>query len=176
MDHIKVLKRAWETTWRYRALWIFGIIIALTTASAGGGGSSAGGSGGGNDGNGRFQPPGDFPWPPSEYSWSWPEIPSNIVNTLIVISVGAACVITLLVIVGTIARYVAETALIRMVDEHEETGEQRSVRKGFRMGWSRTTFRLFLISLLIGLPTKLVFILLFALTAVPLLLWTMGNT
>ena len=31
MDHIKVLKRAWEIIWRYRALWIFGIILALTT-------------------------------------------------------------------------------------------------------------------------------------------------
>jgi hypothetical protein len=28
MDHIKVLKRAWEITWRYRVLWIFGIILA----------------------------------------------------------------------------------------------------------------------------------------------------
>ena len=177
MDHIKVLKRAWETTWRYRALWVFGIIVALTTASAGGssgsGGSSSGGS---NGGNGRFQPPGDFPWPPSEYSWPWPEILSNVVTALIVVSIGVACVIAFLVIAGTIARYVAETALIRMVDEHEETGEQHSVREGFRMGWSRTALRLFLINLLIGLPTTLMFILLFVLTAAPLLLWAMGNT
>ena len=38
MDYGKVLKRAWETVCRYRALWVFGIIIALTTASGGGGG------------------------------------------------------------------------------------------------------------------------------------------
>ena len=34
MDHVKVLKRAWEILWRYRVLWVFGIILALT---AGGG-------------------------------------------------------------------------------------------------------------------------------------------
>jgi hypothetical protein len=78
--------------------------------------------------------------------------------------------------VTTIARYVAETALIRMVDDHEKTGEQRSVREGFRMGWSRTTFRLFMIDLLIGLPVTAVFISLFLLSAAPLLLWLTQRT
>jgi len=30
MNHGKVLKRAWEILWRYRVLWIFGVIVALT--------------------------------------------------------------------------------------------------------------------------------------------------
>ena len=34
MDHAKVLKRAWEILWRYRVLWIFGVIVALTAAGA----------------------------------------------------------------------------------------------------------------------------------------------
>jgi len=63
-----------------------------------------------------------------------------------------------------------------MVDDYEETGEKRSVRQGFRLGWSRTALRLFLINLLIGLPTALAFILLFALAAAPLLLWTTKST
>jgi len=172
MDHIKVLKRAWEITWRYRALWIFGIILALTTAS-GGGSSGGGGGNGGNGGNGGFYPPGDFPWPRSEFSW--PEILAEIATALIVIGAGVACVIVVLIIATTIARYVAETALIRMVDDHEETGEKRSVRQGFRLGWSRTALRLFLINLLIGLPTALAFILLFALALAPLLLWATAN-
>ena len=172
MDHIKILKRAWETTWRYRALWIFGIIIALTTAS--GGGSGSGASGGNGNGNG-FSPSGDFSWPGQTYN-HWDEIPPNIVTALIAIGIGVTCMVLFMVVVGTIARYVAETALIQMVDDHEETGEQRSIREGFRLGWSHTTLRLFLISLLIGLPTILVFILLFTLTAAPLLLWTIGNT
>jgi len=156
MDHIKVLKRAWETIWRYRALWIFGIILALTT----GGGSWPSARG---DGDGGFQyqlGKGDIP-----------EIPPQVVGTLIAIGVSLACVFVILIIVAAIARYVAETALIRLVDDHEETGETRSVRQGFRMGWSRTAFRLFLIKLLTSLPTALAFILLFALALAPLLLW-----
>jgi hypothetical protein len=63
-----------------------------------------------------------------------------------------------------------------MVDDHEETGEQRGVREGFRMGWSRTAFRLFLIKLLTGLPVAVVFIPLFLLALAPLLLWVTKST
>jgi len=168
MDHIKILKRAWETTWRYRALWIFGIILALTTASGTGSSSSGGGSSGnGGGGNGRLPQPGDF---------SMPEIPAQVAGVLVAIGVALACAIVILIIAATVARYVAETALIRMVDDHEETGEQRSVREGFRMGWSRTAFRLFLTKLLISLPVALAFILLLLLAFTPLLLWATKST
>jgi len=171
MDHIKVLKRAWETTWRYRALWVFGIILALTTASggySGGGGSSGGGGGNGNGGgNGGLPPLGDL---------SVPEIPPQVVATLIAVGIVSACVIVILIVAATVARYVAETALIRMVNDYEETGEQQSVREGFRMGWSRSALWLFLIKLLIGLPVALTFIPLFLLAFAPLLLWATKST
>jgi hypothetical protein len=161
MDYTKVLRRAWHTVWNYRTLWIFGIILALTT---GGSWSAARG-----DGDRGFQ-----------YNFRGEDLfrfetgempPPEVVSILIAVGVGLVCVIVVLAIVATIARYVAETALIRMVHDYEETGEKRSVREGFRMGWSRTAFRLFLINLLIGLPTALAFILLFVLTFAPLLLW-----
>jgi len=152
MDPIKVLKRAWEITWRYRALWIFGIILALTAGGVGGNGPQATfGGGNGDGGNGGFPPSGDF---------SMPEISPQVVATLIAVGVGLACVIVVLVVAATVARYVAETALIRMVDDYEETGEKRSVRQGFRLGWSRTAWRLFLINLLAGLPVALALLLL----------------
>ncbi|MEA3342436.1 MAG: hypothetical protein U9R15_20935 [Chloroflexota bacterium] len=156
MDHIKVLKRAWHTVWNYRALWIFGIILALTTAGGGFNGSgNGGGNYGSNGGNGDFPPFGDF---------SLPEISSQIVTVLIIAGIVLVCLIIFLSIVATVARYVAETALIRMVDHNEETGEKLGVRQGFRLGWSRTAWRLFLISLLTGLPVALAFVLLLALT------------
>ena len=161
MDHIKVLKRAWHTVWNYRALWIFGIILALTTASGGYNGS--GGSGGGRGGNGGIPHPGGFQWPPGEPSW--PDIPPEALAIVIAVGIAVVCVIVVLSIASTIARYVAETALIRMVDYHEETGEKPGVRQGFRLGWSRTAWRLFLISLLTGLPLALASVLLLALTA-----------
>jgi len=158
MDHIKVLKRAWNMVWDYRALWVFGIILALVTSSGGGNGGNGGGSsGGGNNGFPRFD---DF---------SPPELSPQIVTTLIAIGIGVLGVIFLLVIVGTIARYLAETALIRMVDHYEETNEKLSVRQGFRLGWSRTAFRFFLINFLINLPVLALFVLMFLLPLVPLL-------
>jgi hypothetical protein len=165
MDHIKVLKRAWEIMWRYRALWVFGIILALTTAGLRGNGPQAtfGGDGDNGGGNSGFSPPG-------------PEIPPEVVGILIAIGAAVACAIVIFIVVSVIARYVAETALIRMVDDYEETGEKRGVREGFRMGWSRTAWRLFLIDLLIGLPTAVVLIFLFLLALAPLLLWVTKNT
>ena len=169
MDHMKVLKRAWEITWRYRALWVFGIIVALTTANG------AGSSGGGGDRGIQYNFRGE------DFSPSWgefrlPEIPPEVVSGLIVVGIGLACLIVILAIAAVVARYVAETALIRMVDDYELTGEKRSVRQGFRMGWSRTALRLFLLDLLIGLPAALAFILLFVLALAPLLLWTTKST
>jgi hypothetical protein len=155
MDHLKVLKRAWETTWNYRALWVFGIILALTT---GGGVNRGTSSFRGQD----FSPGRELPTG---------ELLSGVSSILIAIGIGLACVIVILIIASVVARYVSETSLIQMVDDYEETGEKRSVRQGFRLGWSRTAWRLFLINLLIGLPTALVFILLFALAFAPLLLW-----
>ena len=56
MDHINILKRAWNILWRYRALWIFGIILAMTvTGGSGGGSSNAASSGGGNNSGSLFQ-------------------------------------------------------------------------------------------------------------------------
>jgi len=155
MNHTKVLKRAWHIVWRYRALWVFGFILALTT---GGRGSSSG-----RVANNWGQ-------------YSTDRIPPEVVSTLIAVGIGLACLIVLLIIVAAIVRYVAATALIRMVDDHEETGQKRSVRQGFRMGWSRSAFRLFLIDLLIGLPLAVAFMLLFLLAAAPLLLWATEST
>lgn len=146
MDHVKVLKRAWHIVWRYRALWVFGIILALTAGGRGGGG------GGGPSGSqARYE----------VRSEDWPHIePSpELVRTLIVVGAAVALIILALIVLGVIAKYVARTALIRMVDDFEESGEQRSVREGFRMGWSRAAWRTFLIDLLVGLPVAVAILL-----------------
>ncbi|MCK7527065.1 MAG: hypothetical protein MZV64_60385 [Ignavibacteriales bacterium] len=39
-----------------------------------------------------------------------------------------------------------------MVDEYESTDTKMTVRQGFRIGWSRTSWRLFLINLIVNLP------------------------
>ena len=36
IDFGKILKRAWHILWNYRILWIFGILLAITTGGGGG--------------------------------------------------------------------------------------------------------------------------------------------
>lgn len=164
MDHIKVLSRGFEITWRYRALWVFGLILALVISSGGGNGGQY--TAGGDD----FQPPdGEFTIP------EMPEFWQEASGVIIAIAIGLGCLLLLLTILAIIARYVARTAMIRMVDDHEETGERRSVGWGFRAGWSRAAWRLFLIDLLVAIPIALAFILLFGLALAPLLLWITEN-
>ncbi len=167
MDHMKVLRRSLEITWRYRVLWVFGILLALTS---GGGGGNGGGRGGG------FSPtPGNQgPGAPSG-SFRLPEIPPQVISALVGVGLVLACVILVLIVISTIVRYVSETALIRMVNDHEETGEKRSIRQGFRWGWSRTALRLFALDLLVFAPLVVAFILLLLLALSPLLLWTTNN-
>ena len=134
MDHARVLKRAWEILWRYRVLWIFGVIVALTAGGGAGGGGNYGTWSGDGEGPGV------------------PTIPPEVVGTLVAIGVALLCLVVILTIVRLIAQYVSQTALIRMVDDYEETGERRGVREGFRLGWSRTALRLFVIDLLTRIP------------------------
>jgi len=160
MEYTKVLKQAWHLVWNYRALWVFGVILALTTGGGAGGGQS-------------IYRERDFP-PARQLHIE--QIPAGVVSTLIALGVGVACAMVILIIAATVARYVAETALIRMVDDYEAAGEKRGVRQGFRMGWSRTALRLFLIDLLTTLPVAVAFILLFLLALAPLLLWVTEST
>ncbi len=157
MDYLKILKRAWEITWRYRALWILGIILALT---AGGGGWNGGGGGSTGDRNVEIAPP---------------HIPDELWLALVAVAIAVICVLFLLTIVATIARYVALAALIRMVNDHEETGQKYNVLQGLRLGWSRAALRMFLIALLIGVPLVVVSITMLLISLSPLLVWVVTS-
>ena len=150
MDHLRILKRAFAITTTYRALWIFGIILAVTM----------GGRGGGSGGNGR-----------GDGTPGFPTMSPELVNSLLIAGAVALCVALLVVIIVIIARNVSETALIRMVDQHERTGQKLTVRQGFRLGWTRAALRLFLLDLVIGLAALITFLLLLLVAASPLLVW-----
>jgi hypothetical protein len=79
-------------------------------------------------------------------------------------------VLVLLSIFFTILHYVSQAALMRMVDGYESNGEKVSWRKGWRMGWSRQAWRLFLINVLIAIPVTLVFLALFGCAMLPMIL------
>ena len=84
---------------------------------------------------------------------------------------GVLVILILLGVVGTVVRYLAETALMAGADEIESTGAGLSVRRGFRLGWSRQAWRLFLTDLVIYLPLGVAGLVLVTAGAVPLLLW-----
>jgi hypothetical protein len=160
MDHLRILKRAFQITLDYRVLWIFGILLALTTAG-GSGNPGAQFRGDGGNGGGAL-PPGDF---------NLPGFPTQWANALITAAIVLACLILVLAIASAIVRYVSETALIRLVDGHEASGEKLTTRQGFRAGWSRAAFRMFLLDLVIGLGGLVIFLLLLLVAAAPLLVW-----
>lgn len=162
MDHIQILKQSLQITWRYRALWVFGILVALTSAR-----------GNGNQGRYTIGEEEGFPGFPGDIQL--PEIPPQVVGGLVAVLVGLLAFVIILALAGVVVRYVASTALIRMVDDYARTGEKRTVRWGIGRGWSRTAWRLFLIDLLIGLPVAVAFIVLFVVALAPLLLWITGD-
>ena len=167
MNHINILKRSLNITVNYRALWVFGILLALT---AGGGGGNGGG--GGDNGSSNGHPPSFNVQNPFG---GFPPITPAVTNTIIAIAVGLACFILILIVAGTIVRYVSETALIRMVDEYEKSGEQLTIRQGFGLGWSRAAWKMFLMDLLVGLSIFVAFVLLVGISALPLLFWLTKN-
>lgn len=163
MDPVKILRRAWYILWNYRALWIFGLVLAVATASSTGRGS-------GNNGVQYHQNNGENQQPtPQSMQEAFREfnqelqklfhegIPASHISgealTTFLWIIGAFVLVLVVIgIVVAIARYVSETAVIRMVDEYEDTGNKMTVRQGFRMGWSNISWRLFLINLIVNLP------------------------
>ncbi|MEJ2736756.1 MAG: hypothetical protein P8189_24860 [Anaerolineae bacterium] len=198
MDYGKVLKRAWHMVVRYRALWIFGIVLGMVTFSW----ELA--LLGGNDNQDRVprgititRLDGETFWDAVERTWNtelnWAEedvatalreldqlftqelgrrFVVDVVTFLAVLA--AAFVVTW--IVAKIARYVSEASLIRMVGDYEDTGERQGVRQGLRLGFSRTAWRFFLIDLVINIPVLLALLLLFALASAPLIFGITGST
>jgi hypothetical protein len=153
MKQTEIVKRAFRLTFRYPVLWIFGILVALTSGGGGWGGSS----------NYRFDRSGGaLPQMPgiervSPGAWAG-------------IAVLCCCLLVIVVVIMILIQYVARTALYRMVDKIEETGGKPNWREGFRLGWSNRAFRLFLLELIVGLAVGIAAIVALAVGASPLLL------
>ncbi len=126
LNYTKILKRAAEITWRHKALWLFGFLLALISAA------DAGGRGG--QGVQYVFGPGD-------------RLQAGAVLAMIA---AVVLVVLALVVMAIIVSYVSRGALIGMVREAEETGST-SARSGWRIGWSRFP-RMFGIGLVTGIP------------------------
>lgn len=194
MNHTRVLKGALQAVWSYRALWIFGVIVALTTFSWPTAVLSD------IDGDWDVENweehgivitplPGETVWEAvqrtvrpevdeanralNEFLTEVPRIDLRV-NIVVIFAVMTAAVVAAYV-VGKTARCASETALIRMIGACQETGEGLGVRQGLHLGWSRSAWRLFPINLLIDVVAALAGLLLFAVNLAPLPLWVDGR-
>lgn len=161
IDIGKIIKRAWHILWNYKVLWIFGILLALT---AGGGGRVSGGSNyqfSGNDWNNYN--PGFQPGPQMQEFFTWFEQyvvplfdnPGQNIATWVWIGVAFFLFLLILGVIFAFVRYPSEAAILRMVDEYEQTGTKVGFKQGWKLGWSRRAFRMWVIDLIISLPAFL---------------------
>lgn len=163
MNHSAILKRAFQITKRFRVLWLFGILVALTS------GGSSGGGGAQYNVNSTEPQSGNIPgWPPAQQWRHWFDQvdPSRYVGLIFL----CCCLLVIFAIAAMIVHYVARAALMRSVDQIERTDTAPSWREGFRLGWGKRTFRLWLLDLIVGILVGLAALLFLAAAASPLLL------
>lgn len=193
MDYGNVLRKAWKAAWRYRALWVFGVVLALTTSSW----STATLYNWDDERWDRWEEWGVTITPlPGETFWEAfrrtmkaeieqanreldqllaEELRIHVKSNVIVMAIVLLAMLTIVTLVTRVARYVSEVALIRMVSEAEATGERQGVWRGLRLGWSRSAWRIFLINVLLGILAVVAGLGLFGLILGPLPLWVNGS-
>jgi hypothetical protein len=152
LDYGKILRRAFHITLRYKALWLFGFVLALLDSGGNFGQSFQYSFGGGPS------MPGALPSP---------EIAAGVIIAIIALGL-------LLGLLVVVLNLVCHAALIGMVNEIEEE-KKTSIRGGFKIGLART-ITLFLIRLVIGIPAFAVALFLILLGLSPLLLLFVDNT
>jgi hypothetical protein len=156
----KILKRAWHILWNYRVLWIFGILLAITGAGGGGGNGGGGSSGYQFNGNNDYQGFTTSTDPTIQELNQWFQqnivplfqYPAQHIATFVWIGVGLLLFILIVGLLTALIRYPSETAVIRMVDEFEQTGTKVGFKQGWKLGWNRRAFRLWVIDLVVSLP------------------------
>ncbi len=163
IDIGKVLKRAWQILWNYKVLWIFAFLLALTA-----GGNNGGNNGGssyrlndntGYQGSQNYNPEVEL-GPVGSQLQTWYEqdiqplfaTEQTAIRTAIWIAVGFVALILVISLLVAFVRYPTETAILRMVDGYEQTGEKLGFKAGWKLGWNKRAFRLWLIDLIIGIP------------------------
>ena len=153
LDITKVLNRSWHILWKYRILWVFGFFLAM---AAGGGGSGSGTNWTQNANRGT----GHWDWNPKSWGPVMGQSGDALVNLLIACGVILLVVVLIWSVVTVFLKYISETAAIRGVNDYEDTGIKASFKQLWKTGWSKTSWHLFLINLLLSLPFLVMVILL----------------
>ena len=157
MDYGRLLSRSFEITRKYRALWLFGFLLALFGGSGGGGNFGNLGNFGGGGGGGR-----------GSGSNTFPTITTAVWETIAIIIAAVACFLLIWIIISIVLRFVSRGALIGLVQELEAAGTTPAVRRGFSIGGSRF-WPLLGIALTINIPLFILSIVILLVAALPVL-------
>ena len=159
IDFGKILKRAWHILWSYKVLWIFGILLAIFAGGSSGSTGSSGLRGNINNGyNGTIPNQSSNPDIQRLNQWFQQNLeplvqhPDQHVWTFVWIGVAFFLFILVVGAIFALIRYPTEAAVIRMVDGYEQSGEKVGFRAGWKLGWSRRAFRMWLIDLITSVP------------------------
>ncbi len=154
MDYGEVLRRAWQITWKYKGLWILGI---LSSCSGGGGG---GGGGGSSQASGfRGYQGGGQQFPQLERFFN--SIPSE---TWVIIAIVAVLIIVILGLALLVLGVIGDGGLIGGFNVADSGGDT-SLGQAFRMGttyfWKLLGVRIlfWIAGLVVGLLVAAMFVL-----------------
>jgi len=166
IDIGKILKRGWHILWNYRILWVFGFLLAITMGNSNGPSSNSRYEISQNEMNtwtGTL--PSDSPqWLLEANQWYLENVqplfvhPEQHISTFVTIGLIFFGIMLLCGLLTAFVRYPAETAVIRMVDEYEQSGSKLKFGEGWKLGWNRRAFRLWVIDLILAIPALLLFL------------------
>ena len=167
MNTVKIFQNSWSLMLRYKALWIFGVILALTTISFG----SAIWL---RDTENRPErtlvnweiSAMDQAWIKENFGLDLPlsytlevkdlqvrlddlSISTMESSRLLNIVITMMAVLLTLFVITLVLRYIAETALIIMVNDQQKSNQVHSLREGWSLGFSFAALKLFLIDLVV---------------------------
>ncbi len=157
------LKRSWQILWNYKVLWIFAFLLALFTGRSGGSDSNGIRYTFGNE---TRTPAGPLPgqwgvWSKQLEAWFMQNISplfsteARAFQTMLWVVLAIVLIALVFGLIASLVRYPAESAIIRMVDEHAATGKKVSFKEGWRLGWTRRAVTMFLIDLVLSVPVFL---------------------
>lgn len=193
MNTVKIFQNSWSLMLRYRALWIFGVILALTSVSFGS--------------TFWLRDTENLPeqtlvnWEISAKDQAWikenfgldlplsyklklddlkvrldnPSLSMLEKARLLNFAILAMVFLLVILVVVLVLRYTAEVALIKMVHGQQNEGEDPSARKGWSLGFSTRALKLFLIDLLVYVSLLILSLLLFLPVLFPMLLFSTNN-
>lgn len=155
MEYSKIINKAWQITYHNRTLWLFGLLLAFF---AGGASSST------------FN------------NFSFQNVNIVYINLLLRLDFDLLMLIVVIlssiggiwVLAGVFIQPITIAAILGLEQELAE-GYPINKKLGFQLGWSRWAVHIFLVNLLVGLTTSIMFACTFCVALSPLLLVMVNN-